>query len=95
MGDKWGLLLIGVLYSEKTPARFNELMRKLNPISSRTLSIKLTKLRKHGIVQKVSAKSSPHSTHYSLTEKGNDFVSALKAMTDWSLKWQKQFSNRN
>ena len=44
IGDKWSLLIIGELAFGNSIIRFNELLRNLSPISSRTLSIKLAKL---------------------------------------------------
>jgi DNA-binding HxlR family transcriptional regulator len=88
IGDKWSLLIIGELAFGKSPSRFNELQRELNPISSRTLSIKLAKLCENEVIQKTVEHASPPHTHYALTEKGIDLVIAFSAMADWSLKWQ-------
>lgn len=93
IGDKWSLLIIGALSFGKSSSRFNELMRELNPISSRTLSSKLAKLSENGMIQKTFESASPPYTRYSLTEKGIDLVFAFRAMADWSLKWQNQASN--
>jgi DNA-binding HxlR family transcriptional regulator len=88
IGDKWSLLIIGQLAFGKSPSRFNELMRELNPISSRTLSIKLAKLSDHKIVEKTIQGDSPPYTQYALTAKGIDLVDAFRAMGEWSKKWQ-------
>jgi len=88
IGDKWSLLIIGQLAFGKSPSRFNELMRELNPISSRTLSIKLGKLSDHKIVEKTIQGDSPPYTQYALTAKGIDLVDAFRAMGEWSKKWQ-------
>ena len=88
IGDKWSLLIIGQLAFGKSPSRFNELMRELKPISSRTLSIKLTKLSQNRIIEKTIEIDSPPYTQYTLTEKGTDLVDALRAMGEWSKKWQ-------
>jgi len=88
IGDKWSLLIIGQLAFGKSPSRFNELMRELNPISSRTLSIKLAKLSNHKIVEKTIQGDSPPYTQYALTAKGIDLVDAFRAMGEWSKKWQ-------
>jgi DNA-binding HxlR family transcriptional regulator len=87
IGDKWSLLIIGQLAFGKSPSRFNELMRELKPISSRTLSIKLTKLSDNKIVEKTIEGDSPPYTQYALTAKGTDLVSAFRAMGEWSKKW--------
>jgi DNA-binding HxlR family transcriptional regulator len=93
IGDKWSLLLIGELGFGKSSGRFNEMLRELSPISSRTLSVKLSKLCGNGIIQKTIENASPPYTRYSLTGKGIDLVFAFRAMADWSLKWQNQASN--
>lgn len=87
IGDKWSLLIIGQLAFVKSPNRFNEILRELKPISSRTLSIKLAKLTENGILEKTVEHASPPYTQYSLTEKGKDLLDALKAMGEWSFKW--------
>ena len=88
IGDKWSLLIIGQLALVKSPSRFNELMRELKPISSRTLSIKLTKLSENKTIEKTIEGNSPPYTQYALTAKGKDLVDAFRAMGEWSKKWQ-------
>jgi DNA-binding HxlR family transcriptional regulator len=88
IGDKWSLLIIGQLAFGKSPSRFNELMRELSPISSRTLSTKLAKLSDNKIVEKSIESGSPPYTQYALTAKGIDLVDAFRAMGEWSKKWQ-------
>ena len=88
IGDKWSLLIIGQLAFGKSPSRFNELMRELKPISSRTLSIKLANLCDNKVVEKTIEGDSPPYTEYSLTAKGIDLVDAYRAMAEWSKKWR-------
>jgi len=95
IGDKWSLLIIGQLAFGKSPSRFNELMRELTPISSRTLSIKLAKLADNKIVEKTIAGNSPPYTQYALTAKGFDLVDAFRAMGEWSKKWQSPETEQN
>ncbi len=90
IGDKWSLLIIGQLAFGKSPSRFNELMRALKPISSRTLSIKLANLSDQMVVEKTIEGGSPPYTQYALTAKGKDLVDAYRAMAQWSKKWQSQ-----
>ena len=44
IGEKWMLFIIREFIYGKEKQRFNELMRTLKPISSRTLALKLKKL---------------------------------------------------
>jgi DNA-binding HxlR family transcriptional regulator len=90
IGDKWSLLIIGQLAFGKSPSRFNELMRALKPISSRTLSIKLANLSEQAVLEKTIEGGSPPYTQYTLTAKGLDLVDAFRAMAQWSKKWQSQ-----
>ena len=90
IGDKWSLLIIGQLAFGKNPSRFNELMRELKPISSRTLSIKLSNLSDNKIIEKTIEGNSPPYTQYALTAKGKDLVDAYRALAQWSKKWQSQ-----
>ena len=90
IGDKWSLLIIGQLAFGKSPSRFNELMRELKPISSRTLSIKLSNLSDNKIIEKTVEGNSPPYTQYALTAKGKDLVDAYRALAQWSKKWQSQ-----
>jgi len=87
IGDKWSFLIICEIAFVKSPSRFNEIMKELKPISSRTLSIKLSKLADNGIVEKTVEHASPPYTKYSLTEKGKDAVNVLIAMGEWGFKW--------
>jgi len=87
IGDKWSFLIICEIAFVKSPSRFNEIMKELKPISSRTLSIKLSKLADNGIVEKTVEHASPPYTKYALTEKGKDAVNVLRAMGEWGFKW--------
>ena len=87
IGDKWSLVIIGQIAFGKSPIRFNELMRELKPISSRTLSMKLAKLCDQTILEKTVEGTSPPHTQYALTVKGLDLVGASRAMIEWSEKW--------
>lgn len=87
IGSKWSILIIRDLYLNKTPLRFNELLKKLKPISSRTLSLKLKELNKYEVVKKDIISFTPPSVEYTLTEKGKDLSKVIRSMAEWSLKW--------
>ena len=74
IGDKWSLLIIGQLALVKSPSRFNELMRELKPISSRTLSIKLAKLSENKIIEKTIEGDSPHTPNTPSQRKGKTWL---------------------
>ncbi|ACL17906.1 winged helix-turn-helix transcriptional regulator [Methanosphaerula palustris] len=87
IGDKWSLLLIRQLYLAKGPMRFNELLKSMKPISSKTLSSKLKDLVIYEIVEKHVENTTPVKIEYSLTEKGQDLTDVLLSMAEWSQKW--------
>jgi len=74
------------LYLNDT-VRYNEFLHALKPISSRSLSLKLTELLEHGIVEKNVLSSSPPYVEYNLTDKGKEFGLLLIEMAKWSFKW--------
>ncbi len=87
VGSKWNLMIIKQLCFANKPTRFNELLRSLKPVSSKTLSAKLKDLLVFEVVEKNIIPVSPPRVEYSLTEKGEDFMKVLKAMGKWSAKW--------
>lgn len=91
IGSKWSILIIRELHTNSS-RRFNELLRSLKPISSRTLSLKLKELVEYEIIKKQIMSTSPPHSKYSLTEKGKDLATLLDAMAEWSYKWH---NNKN
>ncbi len=86
IGDKWSLFLIRELIYGKEKQRFNDLLRALRPISSRTLSLKLKKLERFGIIKRVIASDRPIKVEYFLTGKGKRLKIPLKKMGEWFKK---------
>lgn len=83
--DRWTLLILrDLLIGQK---RFSELKRSLKGISPKTLTERLTSLHDMGIVIRTVYPEVPIRVEYSLTEKGRDLETVLKAMQDWSCKW--------
>ncbi len=88
IGTKWNLMILRTLYLNKNkPIRFNELLRSLKPISSKTLSVKLKELVSFEIVNREIIPTTPVVINYSFSEKGKDLEGIFKAMAEWSLKW--------
>jgi len=89
LGDKYDLLIIKELYLNNKPLRFNEMLRNLKPLSSKTLSIKLKDLLNNGIINKQIISTMPLITNYQLTEKGEELKNLLELMAQWAIKWYK------
>ena len=69
--------------------RFNELLKALKPISSKTLSSKLKEMISYEIIKKEITSTMPVVAFYSLTEKGAELSKVLDSMAEWSSKWSK------
>lgn len=87
IGSKWGLLILRELHFKKCPMGFNELLKALEPISSRTLSLQLKKLQKWDMIEKKTLSTSPQRVEYSFTEKGREFTDIFYYLMKWSYKW--------
>lgn len=57
--------------------RFNELMKVMPPMSTRTLSAKLTILQEHGLVTRIMFDETPPRVEYRLTARGKSLVDML------------------
>ena len=85
LGDKWSPKLIATLLER--PLHFCEIQTTTLGINPRILSLRLNKLVKAGIVDKVINPSSSHKTIYSLTKKGHDLFPILQSMVDWGKRY--------
>ncbi len=87
IGNKWSLMIVRDFSMNDGPLRFNQLLRSLRGISSKTLSARLKQLTEYGIIEKKVVSTTPVMIHYSLTEKGKDLTRIMDSMAEWGLKW--------
>lgn len=92
IGNKWTLIIIKTFYlldrfEDTHFIRFNELLKKLSPISAKTLSSKLKILAEQEIISRKVFDEFPVKIRYSLTEKGKDLNEIMDKMAEWSIKW--------
>jgi len=88
VGNRWSLQIVKELHLRKQPLRFNEFMRALKPISSKTLSAKLKELTTCGVINKEVIAETPVLIKYSLTPKGQELTPILDGMAQWTIKWR-------
>lgn len=69
IGTKWTFLIVRDLLIEHT-LRFSELLKSLDGISPKTLSLRLKELEDQGIVSRTVYPEVPPRVEYSITEKG-------------------------
>ena len=70
-------------------SRFGEFAASPEGIPTNILSDRLERLLEYKIVEQIPAEKGGKRLAYHLTKKGKDFEKTLKAMRDWSLKWDK------
>ncbi|KRF03412.1 HxlR family transcriptional regulator [Paenibacillus sp. Soil766] len=85
LNAKWAFLVLEELLNG--PQRFNKLQRNLSIVKTQSLTDTLRHLEKNGLVHRKVYPTVPVNVEYSLTEKGNDFQTALKEMDKWVQKW--------
>ncbi len=86
VGDAWTALVLREL--SHGPCRFNALLRVVDGISQRMLSVTLRSLERDGIVRRQVLPLAPPQVEYSLTDLGHSLCGALSALRDWSVRHQ-------
>jgi DNA-binding HxlR family transcriptional regulator len=66
------------------PIRFNDLERRLGPVSSRTLSTRSSELVDAGLVNRVDHDETPPRVEYELTEHGENLREAVEDLDAWA-----------
>jgi len=85
LGKKWNLQIIYYLRERK---RFCELQEVVGGVNPATLSSRLRGLEKAQIIRRHEFPGVPRHVEYELTEKGNELIPLMYALSDWVHKWQ-------
>ena len=88
---RWKSTIICLLAQSKE-MRFNELLRKIDGVSSRILSKQLKELEADGMILRREYGESARRVSYSLTEKGSSLLPILSDLARWGR--ENMFSNR-
>ncbi len=86
LSKKWNLLILRQL-NENGKKRFNELLKEMSGVSSRTLSKRLAELKKANLITKTRFKEIPPKVEYSLTESGRELIKCFRFLDKWAEKW--------
>lgn len=81
----WALLIIHVL-GNTSRIRFNDLMKQLEGISSKTLTDTLPVLQKEGFVGREAFAKIPPREEYYLTDDGRELWDAILPLLQWTMK---------
>lgn len=85
LGDKWTPQLLRFFINEEK-VRFCHLQNLATGINPRTLSARLDRLEREGIIMRMATASATRC-EYSLTPKGRDLMPIIFDMEAWSLKY--------
>jgi len=83
IADKWSMMILTVL--DASPQRFNEIKRRLEGVSQKSLTQTLRRLERNGIVQRRVIASSPVAVEYSLTTLGRSLLPPFRAIYRWTI----------
>lgn len=84
IGSKWTSLIIRDLLIDNT-VRFGDLLRSLEGISPKTLSLRLRELEKNGLLNRRVYPEIPPRVEYQLTEKGRELEAVFIELKKWGL----------
>lgn len=85
IGRRWTGAIIRSLLSGST--RFSEIIEAVPGLSDRLLSERLKELEAEGVVERRVTPSTPVRVEYSLTDKGRDLATVVRAVADWAGSW--------
>ncbi len=86
VGDAWSVLVLSEL--AKGPCRFNALLRVVDGISQRMLSVTLRRLERDGMVSRRVLPLAPPQVEYALTDLGHSLFASLAILKDWAATHQ-------
>jgi DNA-binding HxlR family transcriptional regulator len=85
IANKWAVLILTVLCPQ--PARFNEIMRRLDGITHKALSDALKRLERNGLIARKVLPTSPVGVEYSITPLGLSLQRPFEALYEWALEY--------
>jgi len=93
VGKKWTLGILLELYKgENKWKRYHMLKEKLPMLTPKILSTRLKEMEKEGLIsKKVDSSTVPIKSEYSLTKRGDEFITIIKSIKQWNLRWNEDF----
>jgi DNA-binding HxlR family transcriptional regulator len=82
IGDKWTVMVVGAL--SQGPLRFNAIMRAIDGVSHRMLTLTLRSLECDGLVKRTAYATIPPKVEYELTRLGRSLIDPLKTIAGWA-----------
>jgi DNA-binding HxlR family transcriptional regulator len=82
IGDKWTIMVVGAL--SNGPMRFNALLRLVDGVSHRMLTLTLRGLEQDGMVKRTVYPTVPPKVEYELTRIGCSLIEPLSTLASWA-----------
>lgn len=82
IADKWSMMILTVL--DEAPTRFNELKRRLEGVSQKSLSLTLRRLERNGLIERRVLHTSPVAVEYALSPLGVTVLVPFRALYRWT-----------
>lgn len=83
IANKWAVLILSVLCNQ--PSRFNDLKRRLDGITHKSLSDALKRLERDGLISRAILPTQPVGVEYTITPLGASLREPFAALYNWSL----------
>lgn len=82
IANKWTILVVGTL--SHGPLRFNALLRLIDGVSHRMLTLSLRGLERNGLVKRTVYATVPPQVEYALTPVGHSLIEPLHVLAVWA-----------
>ncbi len=83
IADKWTIMILTVLCPK--PSRFNEIKRRLDGVTHKSLADALKRLERNGLVTRLVLPTAPIGVEYSTTPLGHSLRQPFEALCAWAL----------
>lgn len=84
IADKWSMMILCVLADE--PRRFNDIKRRLEGVSQKSLTQTLRRLERNGIVTRRVVETSPIAVEYAISALGRSLLAPFRELHRWTLQ---------
>lgn len=91
IADKWTIMILTVLCPK--PSRFNEIKRRLDGITHKSLADALKRLERSGLVTRTVLPTQPIGVEYAITPLGQSLRPSFEALCDWAVDHSRELEN--
>ena len=91
IADKWTIMILTVICPK--PSRFNEIKRRLDGITHKSLADALKRLERNGLVTRTVLPTAPIGVEYAITPLGLSLRPSFEALCGWALAHGDELEN--